>query len=278
MTTPAPSPLDKAVGTAVDESGPQTPATPAGASPSVLGKTMQVLLAFTVEETHLSFTELRTRTGLSKATLHRLLGDLVAVRLLEKTPDGYRLSRLVFELGMRASVERTLLEVATPFLEDLYERTHETVHLGVREGHEVVYVAKMGGHRQAAAPSRLGGRMPMHATAIGKALLAWSPADVQTDVLGQRLRRCSPRTVVNRTVLRRQLDDVVERGYAFEHEESAIGITCVAAPVLDEHDLAIAGVSVTGPVGRFQPARHASAVHAAAAGIAATLARRASLT
>jgi DNA-binding IclR family transcriptional regulator len=77
----------------------------------------------------------------------------------------------------------------------------------------------------------------------------------QADVLAQRLKRCSPRTVVNRTVLRRQLDDVVERGYAFEHEESAVGITSVAAPVLDEHDLAIAGVSVTGPVGRFQPAR-----------------------
>jgi len=247
-------------------------------SPSVLGKTMQVLLAFTVEETQLTFTELRGRTGLSKATLHRLLGDLVEARLLEKTTDGYRLSRLVFELGMRASVERTLLEVATPFLEDLYERTHETVHLGVREGHEVVYVAKMGGHRQADAPSRLGGRMPMHATAVGKALLAWSPQAVQEDVLAHRLRRCSPRTVVNRSVLRRQLDEVVERGYSFEYEESAIGITCVAAPVLGADDVAVAGVSVTGPVGRFQPARHASAVHAAAAGIASTLARRAALT
>src|SRR3954451_11599922 len=183
------------------EPSPTPPAVP----PTVLGKTMQVLLAFTVEETQLGFTALRDRTGPSKATLHRLLGDLVEARLLEKTTDGYRLSRLVFELGMRASVERTLLEVATPFLEDLYERTHETVHLGVREGHEVVYVAKMGGHRQAAAPSRVGGRMPMHATAIGKALLAWSPAHVQEEVFAERLRRCSPRTIVNRTVLRRQL-------------------------------------------------------------------------
>ena len=124
-----------------------------------------MLLAFTVEETHLGFTELRPGPVCRRRRLHRLLGDLVAARLLEKTTDGYRLSRLVFELGMRASVERTLLEVATPFLEDLYERTHETVHLGVREGHEVVYVAKMGGHRQADAPSRVGGRMPVHATA-----------------------------------------------------------------------------------------------------------------
>lgn len=74
---------------------PEAPASP----PSVLGKTMQVLLAFSVEEAHLSFTDLRTRTGLSKATLHRLFGDLVVARLLEKTPDGYRLSRLVSSSG-----------------------------------------------------------------------------------------------------------------------------------------------------------------------------------
>ena len=105
--------------------------------PSVLGTRMRVLLAFTVGETQLGFTELRSRTGLPKGnTLHRLLGDLVGARLLERASHGYRLSRLVFELGMRASVERTLLEVAKPFLEDLYERTHETVHLGASEGHE----------------------------------------------------------------------------------------------------------------------------------------------
>lgn len=251
---------------------------PSPVPPTILGKAMRVLHAFTVDDTHLGFTELRTRTGLSKATLHRLLGDLVTARLLERTTDGYRLSRLVFELGMRASVERTLLEVATPFLEDLYERTHETVHLGVREGHEVVYIAKIGGHRQAAAPSRVGGRMPMHATAIGKALLAWSPAAVQDEVLAERLRRCSSRTIVNRSVLRRQLDEVVGRGVAFEYEESAIGITCVAATVLGMNGEPLAGISVTGPVGRFQPAQHASAVHAAAAGVAATMARRAGLT
>lgn len=250
----------------------------AGPGPeTVLGKTMRILLAFTVEETSLGFTELRVRTELPKATLHRLLADLVEARLLEKIGGRYRLSRLVFELGMRASVERTLLEVAIPFLEELYESTHETVHLGVREGHEVVYVAKVGGHRQAASPSRLGGRMPLHATAIGKALLAWSPEQVQAEVLSSRLRRVSPRTIVNRTVLRKQLHDIVECGIAFEHEESAVGITCVAAAVLGEQDQAVAGISVTGPVGRFQPERYTRAVQTAAAGIAATLARRAGL-
>lgn len=116
--------------------------------------------------------------------------------------------------------------------------------------------------------------MPMHATAIGKALLAWAPDDVQDDVLAQRLRRCSPRTIVNRDVLRTQLAEVVERGVAFEYEESAVGITCVAAVVLGPGEEPVAGISVTGPISRFHPARHADAVRAAAAGVAATFARR----
>ncbi|HWC21692.1 MAG TPA: IclR family transcriptional regulator [Flexivirga sp.] len=245
---------------------------------TVLGKTMKVLLAFSVESTMLGFAELRARTELPKATLHRLLADLVGARLLERVDGKYRLSRLVFELGMRASVERTLLEVAMPFLEDLSERTQETVHLGVLEGDEVVYVAKLGGHRQASAPSSIGGRMPLHATAIGKALLAGAGDEVIDRVLAGRLRRCSARTIVNRSVLRGQLQDILERGISFEYEESAPGIVCVAAPIHDQDGRAIAGVSVTGRKGRFQPARHAQAVRSAGAGIGATLVRRANLS
>jgi DNA-binding IclR family transcriptional regulator len=240
---------------------------------TVLGKALTVLQAFTVEDTELGFAELGRRTGLAKATLHRTLAELLEHRLLER-PDGrFRLSGLVFELGMRAAVGRGLLEVAAPYLEDLFVRTRETVHLGVREGTEVVYVAKSGGHRQVDAPSRLGGRMPLHATAIGKVLLAHAPPDVRETVLRGRPARLTPRTVVNVEVLRRQLDRVLERGVALEHEESAVGVTCVAAVVADGKGGARAAVSVTGPVHRFDPERHLDAVRAAGAGIASMLVR-----
>jgi DNA-binding IclR family transcriptional regulator len=192
---------------------------------SVLGKVVAVLRAFTVEETVLGFAELARRTGLAKATLHRLLAEMVSTGLLDRSDGRYRLSGLVFELGMRASVERSLLEVATPFLEELLERTQETVHLGIREGAEVVYIAKMGGDRQAESPSRLGGRMPVHATAIGKVLLAHADEDARAAVLAAPLGRRAPRTVVHVDVLRRQLEVARERNLAFEHEESAVGIT-----------------------------------------------------
>ena len=87
----------------------------------------------------------------------------MAAGLLERRDDLYRLGRLMFELGMRASVERDLLEVAGPFLEELRAAVDETVHLGVRDGTEVVYIAKLAGHRQVSLPSRTGGRLGLSA-------------------------------------------------------------------------------------------------------------------
>ncbi len=241
---------------------------------TVLGKVVAILQAFTAEDRAVTLAELGRRTGFPKGTLHRVVTDLVAVRLLDHSDRGYRLGGQLFELGMRASVERGLLDVAIPFMQDLYERTHETVHLGVREGIEVVYVEKIGGHSQASSPSRIGGRMPLHCTAIGKALLAFSADEVFTDRIVAGLHRVTSRTITAPGMLRRQLERVVESGLAFEYEESATGIVCVAATVLDPSGQAVAAVSVTGPVSRFRPEAHGTAVRAAADGIAATLARR----
>lgn len=258
--------------------GGMSPATPALRADSVLGKVMAILHSFEVDDHDLTLAELVRRTGLHKATVHRLCGELVGARLLDRTEFGYRLSGGLFELGMRASVERGLLEIAMPFLQDLYERTHETVHLGVLDGREVLYVAKIGGHRQASAPSRTGGRMPLHCTGIGKALLAHTTPEIRREVLAAPLVRLTPRTIVAPGLLASSLDAIREKGVAFEYEESAPGIACVAAPVLDVGDNAvIAAISATGPIHRFRPEQHVAAVRAAAGGIAATLHRRAAL-
>ena len=242
---------------------------------TVLGKASVILRSFTSDDHVLSLAELVRRTGLAKGTVHRVANDLVAYRFLDRAPRGYRLSGGLFELGLRASAERTLLELAMPFLQDLYERTHETVHLGVADGAEVVYIAKIGGHRQAASPSRTGGRMPLHCTAIGKVLLAYADDDLRRTVLTGSLERRTPHTVVAPGRLQRQLEAIIESGVAFEREESTLGLLCVAAPVLDSAGTgAAAAISVTGPVSRFRPEAHVSAVRAAATGLASLLDRR----
>lgn len=244
---------------------------------SVLSKVMTVLHSFAADDRAVSLADLTRRTDLPKGTLHRICQDLVTARLLDRASDGYRLGGHLFELGMRASVERGLVDVATPFMEDLYELTHETVHLGVREASEVMYVAKIGGHRQAAAPSRVGGRLPLHCTAIGKILLAYAPAEFVDSYLAGTLQRRTPRTLIAPGLLRQQLEQIRATGVAYEYEESAVGIVCVAAPILDVEHGVTAAVSVTGPVTRFDPRRHANAVRAAAAGVQTTLTRQAAL-
>ncbi|MFC9978416.1 IclR family transcriptional regulator [Gordonia sp. NPDC127522] len=243
-------------------------------SSTVLGKVMVTLHSFRIDDAALSFSEIQRRTGIAKGTLHRVLGDMVEVRLLDRADDGYRLGGQLFELGMRASVGRGLLELAIPFLEDLYVRTRETVHLGVLDGNEVMYLSKIGGHRQAAAPSKLGGRMPVHCTAIGKVLLAHAAPDVRNAVLAGPLPRHTPHTIVHPGVLNRQLERIVVEGVAFEAEESTLGIVCVAAPVRLAGGDAIAAISVTGPAVRFDPAAHAASVRAAANELGNVLTRR----
>ncbi|MFG2725693.1 IclR family transcriptional regulator [Streptomyces canus] len=241
---------------------------------SVLAKYVTILAAFGSDGQGIGLSEITRRTGLSKATVHRMLRDLVAARWLATSPAGYHLGRGLFELGMRAAEERSLIEVAIPFMQDLYARTQEIVHLGLLDADEVVYVSKIGGHRQASAPSRIGGRMPLHCTAIGKALLAHAGPGTIARVLARPLVRRTPRTVTGPGLLRAQLDRVVEEGVAFEHEESTMGLVCVAAPILDFDDGPVAAISVTGPSTRFRPEAHVVAVRAAAAGTASILARR----
>jgi DNA-binding IclR family transcriptional regulator len=119
--------------------------------------------------------------------------------------------------------------------------------------------------------------MPMHCTALGKVLLANAGTTVRDEVLAAGLPRRAPRTITNAGVLVAQLDTVADAGIAFEYEESAVGIVCVAAPITDPAGAVLAAVSVTGPATRFSPANHRSAVRAAAAGISMTLSRRGEL-
>ena len=120
--------------------------------------------------------------------------------------------------------------------------------------------------------------MPVHCTAIGKVLLAWADDDLRREVLAGPLERRTAHTIVAPgRAGRRSSDAAVETGVAFEREESALGIQCVAAPVLDAGDRPLAAISLTGPVGRFRPEEHVDAVRAAARGLGALVARRRSL-
>ncbi|MDT0269661.1 IclR family transcriptional regulator [Streptomyces sp. DSM 44915] len=216
-------------------------------------------------------TELAARTGLPKATVHRLAAELMALGWLERSGPHYRLGGKLFELGSRVPRRRELREAALPFLQDLFEATRETVHLGVREGHQVVYVERIHGHDVLPLPSRIGGSLPLTCTGVGKALLAFSDAELTDEVLAGPLPRLTPHSITDPARLRTVVEQAQVAGLAYEEQEAALGVSCIAAPVFGPGGGAVAALSVAVPRASFRPAQLAPAVRTAALGLSRVL-------
>ncbi|MGP4051617.1 IclR family transcriptional regulator [Streptomyces sp. 2A115] len=214
--------------------------------------------------------ELVERSGLSKTTVHRLVAELVGLGLLERAGPAYRLGGKLFELGTLVPRRLGLRETALPFLQDLFGATHETVHLGVREGHEVVYIERIHGHDVLPLPSRVGGSLPLTCTGVGKALLAFSDTELVEEVLAGPLPRLTPYSVTDPARLRTSLEQAQVSGLAYEEQEAAVGVSCIAAPVFEGGE-AVAALSVAVPRARFRPAQLAPAVRTAALGLSRVL-------
>jgi DNA-binding IclR family transcriptional regulator len=236
----------------------------------VIGRVLTLLSAFRPGDDELTLAELHRRTGLAKPTVHRLLAELTGWDVVERTPTGIRLGMRLFELGQLVPRQRGLREAAAPFLTDLFEATHETVHLGVREGHDVVYIERIHGHDAPALPSRIGGSLPLTCTGVGKALLAFSGPDLTEQVLGEPLRRLTQHSITDPARLRTAIEQTQVSGLAYEEQEAALGVSCIAAPVLNGGE-AVAALSVAVPRARFRPAQLAPAVRTAALGLSRVL-------
>ncbi|MER6628095.1 IclR family transcriptional regulator [Streptomyces sp. NPDC000987] len=215
-------------------------------------------------------TELAERSGLPKPTVHRLAADLVALGWLERSGAHYRLGAKLFELGSLVPHRRDLREAALPFLQDLFEATRETVHLGVREGLEVVYLERIHGHEALQLPSRIGGSLPLTCTGVGKALLAFSGAELADEVFSSPLPSLTPYSITDPARLRMTLEKIQVSGLAYEEQEAALGVSCIAAPVF-AGGTAVAALSVAVPRSRFRPAQLAPAVRTAALGLSRSL-------
>ncbi len=234
---------------------------------TVTSRVLAVLDAFGSDDLDLSLAQLCRRTGLAPSTAHRLLAELVEWGGLERRGDRYRIGLRLFEIGMRAPGRRNLADVAQPFMEDLYEVTHENVHLAVRDGHHAVYLHKITGHRAVEAPSRSGERLPLHATGMGKALLAFAPHELTEEIISEGLPRHTPHTITTPGVLRRTLAQIRKRGFAVAAQEYSLGTISVAAPVLAIDGHAHAALSVVVHSSRADVARLGPAVRTAAMGV-----------
>ncbi|WP_283138100.1 IclR family transcriptional regulator [Rhizohabitans arisaemae] len=241
---------------------------------SVLGKARLIIEAFTAEDDSLSLAELVRRSGVAKASVHRLAQELLAWGLLERAGNRYRLGLRLFEIGQRVPRQRILREAALPYMEDLLLVTQETVHFAIHEGLDVLYVEKLMVHRGLKKQSRVAGRLPLYCTATGKVVLAFSPPALFHEVLRGGLTPLTNRTVTQPGRLQVQLDRIRAERLAIEVEETRLGYTSVAVPVFGDAGALAGALSITAPTFRLNHMNHGrftGALRTAALGVSRAL-------
>ncbi|WP_327578792.1 MULTISPECIES: IclR family transcriptional regulator [unclassified Streptomyces] len=244
----------------------------AARSRSAAERLLAVLGAFDHRRPALSLTEIGRRAGLPLATAHRLVGELTAWGALERDAAGsYHVGLRIWELAALAPRGPALREAALPFLEDLYEATHENVHLAVRDGLDVVYIERLSGRHAVGVRSRVGARWPLHATGVGLVLLAHSTRTFQDQVCGGPLAAFTPHTLSDPVRLRRALAEVRRTGCAVADRQITDDAVSVAAPVRGPGGDVVAAVSLVVPSAGTQPHSLIPAVRLAGRGISRTL-------
>jgi IclR family acetate operon transcriptional repressor len=205
----------------------------------------------------ISLTDLARRTGLRVSTAHRIVRALVRGDLLDQDPvtERYRLGRAFVILGQAAG-RGFGLDVVRPELDRLAEVTDESAGLGVREGDDVVIAVSAQSNQSLRFDQPAGSRLRLHASAMGKALLAFASPDIKDTVasLGS-LPKYTTTTVTRRAALVDELRTVREQGFAINFEERYVGVSGVAAPIVDDHGCASAAVGIRGPAARLDAGR-----------------------
>lgn len=211
---------------------------------------------FLSEDQGKSLSTLATQTQQSPATVYRILVTLEGRGLVEFDADTqlWHIGARAFVIGARYLRRTGLVERAQPILRQLMEDTGETANLGVDRGGLVLFLSQVETDASIRAFFPPGTLSAMHASGIGKALLSqMSTAQFDRWFLEHPPTRYSPHTLTDRTALQTELANIHERGFAVDNEEKNAGMRCIAAPVFDMTQTAVAGVSISGPTSRMAP-------------------------
>lgn len=210
---------------------------------TVTSKVLAILAAFESSTSALTLTQIAEAADVPLPTAHRLVGELVQWGALERDDHGrYAVGMRLWEISQNAG--RRLRDAARPFLNDLFSFTGETAHLAVRDGGEALYVDRVYSSKRVPRASRVGGRLPLHATAVGKVLLAYEEQWVREGYVRSRLAAPTRRTKTNPKRLMDELEQIRLQGYATTFEEARVGSCSIAVPVMTQPDRAVASVGL----------------------------------
>jgi DNA-binding IclR family transcriptional regulator len=215
------------------------------------------VLQFLARDGQLGITDIAARLGVHKSTAFRLVATLESHGLVEQDSGRgkYRLGAGLVRLAGASTARLDLVQESRPVCSRLAATVGETVNIAVLSGPDALYLDQVSGPSALQLQNWVGQRIPLHATSNGKVLLAHAPAADVEELIGGGLRRFTERTITDLDVLRAELEAVRKRGYATATDELELGLTAVAAPILDTGGAVIAAVSASGPSFRLSEDR-----------------------
>ncbi len=212
------------------------------------------IMEYLSEKGEASVSEVSSHFGVNKSTAHRFLASMKHVGFVDQNPENqkYKLSLKVFEIGNKVVEGLNLREIAKPVMHELSELTGETVNLGIIDNYDVVYIEKVLSKNTLRQDCPIGGRDKIHATALGKAMMAFQPLEyVENYIKIKGLVKVTDHTITDAETLYNELRTIREKGYSLDSEETIIGLSCIAAPIFNNENKAIAAVSISGPTYRL---------------------------
>ncbi|HEY0210865.1 IclR family transcriptional regulator [Acerihabitans sp.] len=216
-------------------------------------RALHILDLFDEHDTELKITEISNKMGLHKSTLHSLLKTLQVQGYIDQNHENgkYRLGMKLVERGNLVVNSIDIRQKARSFLLELSIKTGQTTHLGILDGKEGVYIDKVEGKMAVISYSRIGRRLPVHATAIGKVLISFlNPADIQALLENYDYTRPTPHSISDEDRFLAELALVRSRGYALDNQENEQGVRCISVPIWNVERKVVAAISISTLISR----------------------------
>ena len=239
---------------------------------SVISRVVKVLQVFRDTGGGLNTSEVSRRSGIPLSTTHRILNALAGEGLLEKGGDArFHVGLTLWQVAARSPRAVGIQRTALPYMQDLYEVTRYPVHLAIQEGHRVIFVERLAPSGDETERPKVGSSYPLHVTAVGLVLLAFSSADLQNEYLSAPLKPITDFTITEPGALRAQLAEVRATGYAISDRQVNPAALSVAAPIRGAGGRVQAAISANVPHHRKNEASLAHTVQAVALSVTRSL-------
>ena len=221
-----------------------------------LDRSLDIIEKLVVSDKGLGVTELSDSLGLHKSTVHRLLATLVYRGYVEQDEYGrYKIGLKLFEIGGTVLNKMDLRKRTKPYLIRIQQETRETIHLGILDNKEIVYIDKEETTETIRMYSEVGRRIDAYCTSLGKVLLAYKKVDIHDLYKNQDLLGYTDNTITDKEELSKHLSEIRKQGYAIDDQEQEPGIRCIGGPIFNYNGDVIAAFSIAGPTTRMTKER-----------------------